>query len=341
MSPGRAMLRIAALAATVSVVFFNASDNPRAQGRPTQASAAAADLEVLQIRPDFYMIAGVGGNIAVQTGSDGVVLVDTGSAAAADSVVAAVRKITPGPIRYIILTSADADHIGGNEAFLRAGEGSFNAIANYFPRNFILSGPVAILSAENVLKRMSAPTGQAQPTPFAAWPTETFEGARRYAYLNGEGIDVLHQPAAHTDGDSIVFFRRSDVIVAGDLFDTTRFPVIDVARGGSLQGTVNALNRIIELAIPSVPDVSREGGTTVIPGHGHLGDQFDILNYRDMLVIVRDHVQDLIKAGRTLEQIKAASPAKGFVGRYGSPSGSWTTDHFIEAVYRSLVGRKP
>jgi len=269
------------------------------------------------------------------------VLVDTGLAATADSVVAAVRRITPGPIRYIILTTADADHVGGNEAFLRAGQTSFNAIANYFPRNFILSGPVAVLSAENVLKRMSAPTGQTSPSPFAAWPTETFEGARRYAYLNGEGIDVLHQPAAHTDGDSIVFFRRSDVIVAGDIFDTTRFPVIDVARGGSLQGTIKALNRIIELAIPSVPDVSREGGTSVIPGHGHVGDQFDILNYRDMLVIVRDHVQDLIKAGRTLEQIKAASPAKGFMGRYGSQSGSWTTDNFIEAVYRSLVGRKP
>src|ERR1700730_15938044 len=199
---GRVMLLMAALGVIVFVGTFSAGGNPIAQSRPNTASAPAGDLEVLQIRPDFYMIAGAGGNIAVQVGSDGVVLVDTGLAATADSVVAAVRRITPGPIRYLILTSADADHVGGNEAFLRAGQTSFNAIAKYFPRDFILSGPVAILSAENVLRRMSTPTGQTPPFPFAAWPTETFDGARRYAYLNGEGIDVLHQPAAHTDGDS-------------------------------------------------------------------------------------------------------------------------------------------
>jgi glyoxylase-like metal-dependent hydrolase (beta-lactamase superfamily II) len=178
------------------------------------------------------------------------------------------------------------------------------------------------------------------PFPVAAWPTETFETGRRYLYLNDEGIDVLHQPSAHTDGDATVFFRRSDVIVAGDLFDMTRFPVIDRGRGGSLQGTIDALNRLIATAIPSQPDVSRDTGTSVIPGHGHVGDQFDLLNYRDMLVIVRDHVQDLIKSGRTLDQIKAASPAKGFMARYGSDSGPWTTSDFIEAVYNSLVSRK-
>ena len=338
----------AALAVVVSTVGLWAGTEPQvsgpllAQGAPAVAStpAAATDLEIVQVRPNFYMIAGAGGNVAVQVGGDGVMLVDTGSLADVDRLVAAVKRISAQPIRYIINTNVDADHVGGNAAFLRAGQASFESIVNQFPRNYFVSGPVAVLASLAVLQRMSAPTGQPSPFPVEAWPTETFETGRRYLYLNDEGIEVTHQPAAHTDGDSVVFFRRSDVIVAGDVFDTTRFPVIDVDRGGSLQGTIDALNRLVATAIPSLPDVSREAGTSVIPGHGHVGDQFDLLNYRDMLVIVRDHVDDLIKAQRTLEQIKAASPARGFVNRYGASSGSWTTDDFIEAVYRSLVAKK-
>ena len=159
-------------------------------------------------------------------------------------------------------------------------------------------------------------------------------------YLNGEGIEVLYQPAAHTDGDAIVFFRRSDVVVAGDILDTTRFPVIDVARGGSVQGEIAALNRIVDTAIPSVPIVSREEGTLVIPGHGHVCDQLDVVEYRDMVTIIRDRIRDLIKAGMTLDQIKAASPARGYIRRYGSDTGPWTTNNFVEAVYRSLVQEK-
>ena len=160
-------------------------------------------------------------------------------------------------------------------------------------------------------------------------------------YLNGEGIEVLHQPAAHTDGDVLVFFRRSDVVVAGDILDTTRFPVIDVARGGTINGEIAALNRLVELAIPSVPIVSREAGTLVIPGHGRVCDQLDVVEYRDMVTIVRDRVRDLIKAGMTLDQVKAASPARGYTRRYGSDSGPWTTNNFVEAVYQSLAQEKP
>jgi glyoxylase-like metal-dependent hydrolase (beta-lactamase superfamily II) len=230
--------------------------------------------------------------------------------------------------------------VGGNDTFLQAGQASFDGIANLFPRNYFLSGAVAILAHEAVLRRMSAPTGQVSPFPVAAIPTETFEAGRRYVYLNDEGIEVIHHPAAHSDGDATVFFRRSDVIVAGDIFDTTRFPVINRERGGSLQGTLQALNRLIATAIPSLPDVSREVGTSVVPGHGQVGDQFDLLDYRDMLVIVRDHVRDLIEKGMTLEQIKAANPTRGYRGRYGSDSGEWTTDMFVEVVYRDLVGGK-
>jgi glyoxylase-like metal-dependent hydrolase (beta-lactamase superfamily II) len=159
-------------------------------------------------------------------------------------------------------------------------------------------------------------------------------------FLNGEGIEALHLPDAHTDGDSMVFFRRSDVVVAGNILDMRRFPVIDLARGGSVQGEIDALSRIVDLAIPSVPIVTREGGTLVIPGNGRVCDQFDVVEYRDMVVIIRDRIRALIKEGKTLEQVKAAAPASGFIRRYGSNSGPWTTDMFVEAVYKSLVKEK-
>ena len=158
-------------------------------------------------------------------------------------------------------------------------------------------------------------------------------------YLNGEGIEVFHQPAAHTDGDAIVFFRRSDVLVAGDTFDTTRFPVIDIAKGGGIRGEIAALQKLVDTAIPSVPIVSREEGTLIIPGHGRICDQLDVVEYRDMVTIIRDRIRDLMKQGLTLEQIKAASPARGYTRRYGSDTGSWTTNDFVEAVYRSIGER--
>jgi len=298
--------------------------------------AATGGLEVLQLRPNFFMIAGGGSNVGVQVGDDGVVVVDAGSSAKAADILAAIQKTTPRPIRYIIDTSADPDHVGGNETISKAGQTLFTAAGSIaLPGNF-LGGVASILSAEGVLTRMSAPTGQTSPFPAGALPTETFDQLRKYMFLNGEGIEVLHQPAAHTDGDVVVFFRRSDVVVAGDILDMTRFPVIDVARGGTIEGTITALSRVVDLAIPSVPIVSREAGTIVIPGHGHLCDQFDVVEYRDMVSIVRDRVRDLRDAGMTLDQIQAASPARGYTRRYGSDSGSWTTRNFVEAIYRSL-----
>jgi glyoxylase-like metal-dependent hydrolase (beta-lactamase superfamily II) len=183
---------------------------------------------------------------------------------------------------------------------------------------------------------MSGSTGKPSPFPLAAWPTETFNQPRKYMYLNDEGIEVLRQPAAHTDGDAIVFFRRSDVVVAGDVLDTTRFPVIDPARGGTIAGEIAALQKLVDTAIPSVPIVSREAGTLVIPGHGRICDQLDVVEYRDMVTIIRDRVRDLMKQGLTLDQIQAAAPARGYTRRYGSNTGAWTTNNFIEAIYRTI-----
>jgi glyoxylase-like metal-dependent hydrolase (beta-lactamase superfamily II) len=239
--------------------------------------SADTKLEVLQLRPNFYMIAGAGGNVGFQVGVDGVVVVDTGSASSADAVVAAIQKVTTHPIRYVINTSADPDHVGGNAAVAKAGRTLFTQNADF------LGGGASILSVEQVLTRMSGPSAQASPFPAGAWPSETFNQPRKFMYLNGEGIEILHQPAAHTDGDAMVFFRRSDVV--------------------------------------------------------RICDQLDVVEYRDMVTIIRDRIRDLMNQGLTLEQVKAASPARGYTRRYGSENGSWTTNNFVEAVYRSMSER--
>jgi len=309
-------------------------DRPSAQQRPP----AGDDLEVLQIRPSFYVIAGAGGNIGVQIGQDGVVIVDTGTVEKSDEVLAQIQKLTKQPIRYIINTNADADHVGGNEKLSAAGQsviptGGLNDIAS-------AGGRAVIFAEEHVLSRMSAPTGKQAAYPSGSWPTSSYSSAlgekQKDVYLNGEPIQVFAQPAAHTDGDSIVLFRRSDVLVVGDVLDTTRFPVIDVEKGGSVQGLIDSLNRIIVLAVVPTPLVWQEGGTTVVPGHGRICDKSDVVDYRDMVTIVRDVVQDMIKKGMTLDQIQKANPTQGYRKRYGADSGPWTTAMFVEAVYKSL-----
>lgn len=296
-----------------------------------RAAPQAGSPEILEVRPSFFVIAG-DANVGVQVGEDGVVVVDPGAAANAPAVLAAIKRISPKPIRYIIDTGPDADHVGGNEAFSKAGEKLASGTNSGAAPN-AADSMVPILSAEGVLKHMSA-------LPSAGWPTEVFNYSRKYMYMNGEAIEVLHQTAAHTDSDVFAFFRRSDVVLAGDVFDTRQFPVIDVDRGGSIQGEIAALNRLVEIAVPSVPVVAREAGTIVVPGHGRLCDQYDVVEYRDMVTIIRDRVRDLIKAGRSLAEVKAAQPAKGYMGRYGNAGGAWTTDRFIEAVYRSLAKEK-
>jgi glyoxylase-like metal-dependent hydrolase (beta-lactamase superfamily II) len=306
------------------------------------ARAGTSDIEVLQVRPNFYMIAGAGANIAVQLGPDGVVVVDAGLADRADLVLAEIGKLAKQPIRYVIDTNADVDHIGGNEKLSRAGEsivptGGLNNMAAY-------GGRAVILAEEHVQNRMSAPTGKQSAFPEAAWPTSTYSSAsgenRKDVYINGEAVQLFYQPAGHSDADSLVFFRRSDILVTGDVFDTTRFPVIDLEHGGSIQGVIASLNRIIELAVPAIPMVWQEGGTAVIPGHGRLCSKDDVVNYRDMVTIVRDVVQDEIKKGMTLDQIRKANPTQGYRRRFGADSGAWTTDMFVEAVYRGMTAKK-
>jgi glyoxylase-like metal-dependent hydrolase (beta-lactamase superfamily II) len=321
-------------------------------GLLTAAQGNGTALEVLQVRPNFYMIAGAGANIGAQLGPNGVILVNAGTADASGEVVAAIAKLTDQPIRYIIDTSADPDVVGGNGTIARAGRNITTPVVGPVGRTSILGSDLdaaRIFSHESVLMRMRVSPGPdgTSPSPSDAWPNETFGERRRTMYFNDEGIEILHMPAAHTDADTIVFFRKSDVIVAGSIIDTNRFPVIDVARGGSVKGEIDALNRIIEMAIPPTPFIGvpsgpnasapQPGGTEVLPGHGRIYRQLDVVNYRDMVVIVSDLVQDMIDRKMTLDQVKAADPAKPFKTQYGATSGPWTTDDFVAAVYKSLT----
>ncbi len=300
----------------------------------------AAEIEVVQVRPNFYMLAGAGGNVGVQIGVDGVVLADSGGAAASDDVLAAIKKLTKLPIRYIINTGSDADHVSGNGKLAKAGLTIFtNALGNTnFANAMTNGGGASILAHNSILQRMSAPTGKTSPFAVDTWPTEAFYTNRKSLRMNDEAIDVTYQPAAHSDADSFVFFRKSDVVAAGDILDMTRFPVIDVANGGSIQGEIDALNRLIALAVPPGPFIYEGIGTYVIPGHGRLCEQLDVVNYRDMVVVVRDVVADMIKQGMSLNQIKEASPAKAYETEYGTQPG--VTSAFIESIYKSLTAQK-
>ena len=309
-----------------------------------QAPAAGDGLDVVELRPNFFLIGGAGGNVLVQTGPAGAVVVDSGTTDAADRVVAAIRRLTPLPIRYVINTGMDADHVGGNEKLARAGlsilPGAVAAGAGLGDALLNNAGGASVLAHENVLTRMSAPTGQTAPFPSGLWPTKTFQYRMYSMYLNGEGIQITHMPAAHTDGDTVVAFRRGDVIATGDLIDSTRFPVIDVARGGSVQGEIDALNRLMDMTIYNLPLQWTSDRTLLVPGHGHVYDKLDLLEYRDAITIVRDRVRHLIGQGRTLEQVKAANPTLGYRSQYGAESGPWTTDMFVEVIYRELSAKK-
>jgi cyclase len=311
----------------------NPSSIQQAQNGATRDQQVdGAKIHVLPVQGKVYMLVGAGGNITVQVGDEALFVVDTGTPEASDKVLASIRTISKKPILFIANTSADDDHIGGNASLSKAGWALPDENSAVADLGLSLPPGASIIAHLAVLSRMSAPNGKEAPKPAASWPGFTYETVDLKLY-NSEPIIVHHAPAAHSDGDSVVFFRGSDVVSTGDLFTPTHYPVIETDKGGSVEGLIKALNDIIDLLVPKEYE---EGGTYVIPGHGRLCDRSDVSGYRDMVTIIRDRIQAMLKKGMTLDQVKAAKPTLDYDGIYGVDTGPWTTAMFIETVYREL-----
>jgi glyoxylase-like metal-dependent hydrolase (beta-lactamase superfamily II) len=280
------------------------------------------------------VIIGAGANITVHAGPEGVLLVDTGAAAMSDKVLAAIRSLSTGPLRYIVNTTEFDDHVGGNAAVADAGEIIPFREAGYTggPHAGLDVTKASVISYYTMFHRLAGPTGKTPKIPELGWPDNTYSIPQKRLYFNNEPIVVMHRPS-NTDGNSIVLFRRSDVISAGDLIDLTGYPVIDVQAGGGIQAAVESLNRLIDVTVPAK---NAEGGTLVIPGHGRIADHAEVVYYRNMLAIIRDRIAAMIGKGMTPAQVRAARPTREYDGRYGRTTGMWTTDMFVEAVFQSL-----
>ena len=309
------------LALALQIAMSIAHAQARAQG------PAPGDVRAIPVQGQIYMLWGAGPNLTASVGDQGVLLVDSGERAAAEKVIAALQSLTARPLQFIINTQFHESHTGGNDILAKFG--------NRAPDG--ANAQAVILAHENVLTKMSGSSGQPSLRPVEAWPTDTYFSKRKEVYFNGEPVQVYHV-AGQTDGDSIVFFRRSDVISAGGIFSTTSFPMIDVAAGGSINGVIAGLNLMMDLAVPAN---NAEDGTIIIPDSGRLSDELDLAVYRDMVTIIRDRVQDAVQRKQTLEQVKADKRMTlEYEKRYAGKAGGWTRDAFLEAVYNPLPKEK-
>lgn len=290
-----------------------ARNRPVEPKAPETVPAIASDhgLQAIHVKGQIWMITGAGANITVQVGHEGVLLVDTGTEAMAEEVREVIRSIAGDkPIRYIINTQWAPDHTGGNVKLSDEGQRA------------------AILAHENVGLRMSTAEAEA-----SLLEMETYYGANKMIYFNGEAIEIIKVANAHTDGDSLVFFRGSDVVAAGDVINTASFPQLKLDEGGTIKGNIDALNRILDI---TVAELRGQGGTLVIPGHGRLYDEADVAEYRDMVTIIRDRVQNAVSNGDSLRKLHASEPILDYAGVFGAPDSDWTGNDFVEAVFKQL-----
>lgn len=311
----------------------------------TPAANTAGAVSVVPLREGTYMLAVDGINVVLETGTYGAILVDTGPASASQALIDQVKRLTDKPIRFIIDTSADPELIGGNATVAAAGQSlattdTFDALeVNGNTSKVDLPGQgntATVVARQNVLTQMLSQPGANYGS--AALPSDTFSRQQFDFFLNGTPISVVALPGGHSGSDAAVRFDRPDVVVAGAVFDQTRFPVIDVANGGSIDGEIQALDQIANtLSYANVPVLENSGATLVIPVRGPVSDEDDLVTYRDMVGTVRDRIEYYIEQGKTLQQIHALNPARGYISRYGADSGSWTTNDFIDAVYKSLM----
>lgn len=289
------------------------------------------EMQVQHVKGGVYMMTGAGGNTAVQVGNDGVLIVDTQFAPLAAKLMNEIRKLNRGPVLFIANTHFHPDHVGGNAALAQLigaarGPGRSDGAA-----------PLKIVAHENVLNRLTQKIPNQPPFPDAGLPVDEYFTPFKDLHMNGEAVFLYHEPNAHTDGDSVVLFRGSDVVATGDIFTPDAYPFLDIDHGGSVQGEIAALDHILELTVPAH---TQEGGTYVIPGHGRICDEADVVEFRDMVVIIRDRIQNMLKKEMTLDQIKAARPTRDYDTEYAGPDSFVKPDQLVEAVYQSLTRKQ-
>jgi len=287
-------------------------------------------MQVEHVQGRVYLMAGAGGNTAVQVGSDGVLIVDTQFAPQAQKLMTEIRKLNQGPVLFIVNTHFHPDHVGGNAALARmigaGASGPFGRVDG--------GAPLKIIAHENVLNRLTRRVPGQPAFPDEGLPVDEYFTPFKDLHMNGEAVFLYHEPNAHTDGDSIVLFRGSDVVVTGDLFTPGAYPFLDVDHGGSVQGEIAGLNHILDLTVPTK---TQEAGTYVIPGHGRICDEADVVEFRDMVVIIRDRIQDMMRRNMTLDQIQAARPTRDYDTEYVTVDSFVKANQFVEAIYRSLT----
>ena len=294
------------------------------------------------VRGQAWLLTGEpgGANVVAQFGDQGVLVVDTGTKAMAPKLLAQIQRLAQEhagehkEIRKVVNTNGRLDHVGGNETIAKAGSQIISGEERAQQVAFVSPG-AEVVAHENVLRRMSADRTGAfrglEPTD-----PESFEVDN--TRFNGEAVQIHHPQNANTDGQLVVLFRGSDVIAAGDVVDMPGYPIIDVKAGGTIDGELVAINKVIAMAAPGP---QAEGGTVIVPGHGRMCDQADVALYRNMLTIIRNTVQYYKNQGKTLQEVLDLNPSAGYDQRWGTTTGAWTTHDFITAVYETLPAKGP
>jgi glyoxylase-like metal-dependent hydrolase (beta-lactamase superfamily II) len=290
----------------VALALIGLAARAHAQAQP---DFSKVEIKTTKLANNFYTLEGQGGTIGVLTGPDGVFMVDGEFAPLTPKIVAAIKQVSNGPIRFMVNTHVHGDHTGGNENFGKMG--------------------VTIIAREELRERLMHPAPAANgtpglPAPEVALPTLTYQGRARL-HMNGQEIDLIAIPRAHTDGDTLVYFPQSDVIMCGDFYRSIQYPNIDRANGGSLQGMLDGLGVLIGLAGPN---------TKIVPGHGPVVGRAEVMAHRDMILAIRDRVAPLVSQGKTQEEVLAAHPTAEYDARV--PNSKETTERFVDQVYAEL-----
>jgi glyoxylase-like metal-dependent hydrolase (beta-lactamase superfamily II) len=292
------------LGAVLSVATSAFGQAPAAPAAAPQQDFSKVEIKTTKLTDSYYTLEGSGGTIGILVGPDGVFMVDTQYAQLTEKIVAAIKQVSSGPIRFMVNTHVHPDHTGGNENFAKLG--------------------VTLLSSDQLRTRLGS---GARPAPPAALATITYDGPAT-VHMNGDDVQLIRVRNAHTDGDTMVKFVKADVIMSGDFYRQVGYPFPDRNNGGSVQGLIDGLKQMADAAGPN---------TKIVPGHGTVVNKAEVLAHRDMAIAIRDKVVALVKQGKTADEIVAAKPTAEYDAKV--PQGATTSERFIRAIVAEATAK--